>query len=89
MIGILCARSKSQLEAIDCIYRERYHQSLKDFIGGELSGDLGELLGYTQMSEVEFDAAVLHKAFTGIGCDKDLVVEVALTRSAARLQAVK
>lgn len=89
VISILCARTKAQLDAIDLIYRERYHQSLKDFISSELSGDLGELLSYTQLSEVEFDAAILHKAFTGIGCDKELVIEVACTRSAARLQAAK
>jgi hypothetical protein len=86
VVSILCARTKSQLDAIDLIYRERYHVTLREYIEGELSGDLEEFLVYTQMSEAEFDAHVLRKAFTGIGCDKDAIVEVICTRSARRLQ---
>ena len=36
-------------------------------------GDLAEFLGYIQMDENEFDSYVLHKAFKGMGCDKDVV----------------
>lgn len=89
IISILCTRTKQQLDAIDQIYRERYHVTLLEYIRGEMGGDLAEMLGYTQMAEDEFDAHILHQAFSGIGCDKEAIVEVICTRDARRLQAAR
>lgn len=89
IISILCARTKAQLDEIDLIYRSKYGQTLRQYIESELGGDLARMLTYTQMAEDEFDAHALHEAFSGMGCNKDLVVEVVCTRSAARLQQTK
>lgn len=86
VVSILCARTKSQLDAIDMIYRERYKKTLREYIEREMGGDLEDMLVYTQMSEAEFDTAILRKAFSGLGCDKEAIVEVVCTRSARRLQ---
>jgi hypothetical protein len=86
VVSILCSRTKAQLDAIDLIYRERFHQTLREYIEKEMGGDLSEMLSYTQMKEDELDAFLLRKAFQGVGCNKELVVEIVCTRSAARLQ---
>lgn len=89
IVNVLCTKTKAQLDAVDQKYRAKYHQTLKEYINSEMGGDLAEMLSYTQMAEDEFDATVLYKAFKGLGCNKDAVIEVVCTRSAARLQAAR
>lgn len=90
VIEILCCRTKSEMEDIDFIYRSRFQKSLYDFISSEISGDeLSQFLTYMQMSESELDAFLLRKAFSGMGCDTNAVIEIMCTRDFARLQGAK
>jgi hypothetical protein len=88
IIDVMCSKTKSELDAVDLAYRRMFdNKTLKGFVDGALGGDLAEFLGYMQMEEEEFDSYVLHKAFKGMGCDKDVVLEIFCTRPQARLQA--
>jgi hypothetical protein len=74
IIDVMCSKTKSELDAVDLAYRRMFdNKTLKGFVDGALGGDLAEFLGYMQMEEEEFDSYVLHKAFKGMGCDKDVV----------------
>ena len=86
VVNIMCSRTKAQLDAVDMIYRERYHSSLREYCERELGGDLEEFLVYTQMDEDEADAHIIHKAFAGIGHDAKVVLEVFVGRTSKRLQ---
>jgi hypothetical protein len=87
VVDVICRRTKAQLEAIDLIHREKYGSTLKEYIETNTGGNLKEFLCYAQMKEDELDSAVLQKAFSGIGCDKAVVVEVLCTRTYRRLKA--
>jgi annexin A7/11 len=86
VVNIMCSRTKAQLDAVDMIYRERYHRSLREYCERELSGDIEEFLVYTQMDEDEADAHMIHKAFSGIGHNSKVVLEVFIGRTSKRLQ---
>jgi hypothetical protein len=77
------------MDSIDNIMRTKTSRTLKEYINREMGGDLARFLGYTQMLEDEFDAAILREAFSGVGCDKKVVVEVLTSRSFPRLQKAK
>ncbi len=87
--SILCARSKAQLDNIDQLYRVRYNRTLKEYIERELGGNLEKFLSYTQMTEPEFDSYILNKAFSGIGSDKEVIIEVFCTRPYERLRQMR
>lgn len=89
VVQILCARTKDQMDRIDNIYREKHGRTLKEYINREMGGNLARFLSYMQMSEAEFDAHTLKDAFSGIGCDKKVVLEVLCTRPFERLLAAK
>lgn len=89
VVSILCARSKSQLEAVDQKYRQLFDKTLVEFIKGEMGGNLAKFLLYTQMSEEEFDSNILHDAFSGLGTNESRVLEVLCTRTYDRLQQAK
>ena len=89
MVQILCARSKSQLEAIDVAYRRDYKTTLVQYIEKEMGGNLSRFLLYTQMLEPEFDSFLIDRAVSGIGCDKDSIVEILTTRPFERIQAAR
>ena len=89
VVNIMCCRTKDQLESIDMLYRQRYGRTLQEYCERELSGDLREFLVYTQMDEDECDAHLLRSAFSGMGCDKNLVVEIVVGRSSPRLAAAR
>ena len=86
---VLCSRTKKQLEAIDLAYRRKYQRTLKQYCEDEMGGHLSQFLAFTQMSEAEFDSYILMDAFSGLGCDKAVVVEVLVTRSFERLRAAR
>ncbi len=86
---ILCARSKTQLDAIDAAYRRKYETTLVRYIEKEMGGNLERFLSYAQMTEPEFDSTMLKQAFSGLGTDEDLVIEVLCTRPFSRLQAAR
>jgi hypothetical protein len=74
IIDTMCNKTKDELDAIDLAYRRMNdNKTLNAFVNSNLGGDLAEFLGYVQMNENEFDSYVLHKAFKGMGCDKDVV----------------
>lgn len=54
-----------------------------------MGGNLSQFLAFTQMSEAEFDSYILMDAFSGLGCDKGVVVEVLVTRSFDRIRAAR
>ncbi len=89
VVQILCARTKEQLDGIDQVMLVKHNRSLKPYIEKEMGGDLERFLTYCQLSEEEFDAALLKKAFSGLGCDKSLVLEVICTRPYQRLLAAR
>jgi len=90
VIDVLCSRTKTQLDAIDLAYRAKYNnKTLAEYISSSTSGNLKRFLQYMQMYDSEFDIVVLKKAFDGIGCDKQVVVEVLCTRSYDRLKKSK
>jgi hypothetical protein len=89
VVQVLCSRTKAQLEAIDQAYRRKYSKTLKEYCEAEMGGNLSQFLAFTQMSEAEFDSYVLMDAFSGIGCDKAVVVEVLVTRSFDRIRAAR
>jgi hypothetical protein len=89
VVQILCARTKDQLDSIDQIFIKRHNRTLKDYIQREMGGNLELFLTYCQLAEDEFDALMLKKAFSGLGCDKTLVLEIICTRPFERLQATK
>ena len=89
VVSILCARSKSQLDAIDNLYRDTHGRTLKEYIEREMGGDLAKFLKYAQMTEAEFDAHILKKAIDGLGTDEDAIMEVVCTRPFERLIAAK
>ena len=74
------------MDDIDATMRREDNCTLKQFIESEISGDLGKFLGYTQMTTDEFDGYLLHKAFSGISCDQDLIIELMTTRNYQRLR---
>jgi hypothetical protein len=79
IIDTMCNKTKDELDAMDLAYRHMNdNKTLNAFVSKTLSGDLAEFLGYMQMNENEFDSYVLHKAFKGMGCDKDVVSLVSL-----------
>ncbi len=88
-MSVLCQRTKSQLDAIDLIYREKYGKTLREYVEKETGGNLSEFLTYMQMSEAEFDFHLLKNAFAGLGCNKSVVVEVLCTRSYSRIRATR
>jgi hypothetical protein len=89
VIDVLCSRTKGQLDTIDLVYRKQYNKSLSEYISSAMSGNLKRFLQYMQMYDSEFDIVVLKKAFDGIGCDKQVVVEVVCTRPYERLKKSK
>lgn len=89
VVSILCARTKSQLDAIDNLYRQTYGRTLREYIHKEMGGDLAKFLSYAQMTEAEFDAHILKNACDGLGTDEDAIIEVVCTRSFDRLIAAK
>lgn len=89
VVQILCARTKEQLDGIDQVMLAKHNRSLKQYIEKEMGGNLERFLTYCQLSEEEFDAELLKKAFSGLGCDKSLVLEVICTRSYERLLAAR
>ena len=52
VVNVLCRRTKSHLNVIDDIFRDRDQKSLRDYISKEMGGDLMDFLEYTQMEEV-------------------------------------
>lgn len=90
VVQILCRRTKSQLDAIDLKYREKYdNKTLRDFCRTSLSGDLEQFAIYAQMGEAEFDSHIMLTAFAGMGCNKANVVEILTTRHYGRIQAMR
>ena len=89
MVNVLCKRTKSQLDAIDMVYRDKYNRTLREYVNKEMGSSLAQFLVYTQMKEEEFDCHIMEKAFKGIGCDSNLLVEMLTTRSWRRLQAAR
>lgn len=86
VVQVLCSRTKKQLDAIDQAYRKKYGPTLKEYCESEMGGNLAQFLAFTQMSEAEFDSYILMDAFSGLGCDKAVVVEVLVTRSYDRIK---
>ena len=77
IIDVMCNKTKDELEAIDMSFRNMFkNKTLKSFVNSAMGGDLAEFMAYIQMDENEFDSYILHKAFKGIGCNKDLVCNV-------------
>jgi annexin A7/11 len=89
VVQILCARTKEQLDAIDQVFIQKHNRTLKEYIKKEMGGNLELFLTYCQLAEDEFDALLLKKAFSGLGCDKTVVLEVICTRPFERLEATK
>lgn len=89
VISIMCTRTKAQLDAVDMIYRKRYGRTLREYCERELGGDLKEFLVYTQMAQDEADAHIIHNAFSGLGHNAKVVLEVFVGRSSQRLQAAR
>lgn len=89
LIGVLCSRTKKQLDRVDEIYRERHGRTLREEIEAECSGDYKEFLVYTQMLEEEFDAHQFRKACAGLGTDEDLLIELLTTRTNERIAKAK
>lgn len=89
VVSTLCSRTKSQLDAVDLKMRAKYNRTLREYIEKEMGGNLAEFLTFMQYGEAEFDAHLLKNAFSGLGCEKDLVVEVLCTRSYKRLLAAR
>jgi annexin A7/11 len=86
---VLCNRTKSQMDAIDLIYRDKHKRTLKEYIEREMGGNLETFFTYMQMSEQEFDSYILHKAFTGFGTNEAAIIEIVCTQSYARLAAAR
>lgn len=89
VVNVLCRRTKSHIDSIDMLFRQRENKTLRQYIVDEMGGNLEDFLEYTQMEEDEFDAIMLFEAFKGLGCDERAVVEIMTTRSWARLQAAR
>ena len=89
LVSILCRRTKSQIKAIDLAYRTKFDIPLKKYLERSTGGNLENFLVYLQMSEEEFDSYCLHQAFAGMGCSKNIVVEILTTRPFARIQAAR
>jgi hypothetical protein len=89
IIDILCNRTKSQMDAIDNCLRKRHNVTLQDYITSELSGNLSKFLSYSQMTNAEFDALMIHEAFSGFGSDKRMVIMIVCSRDYERLKAAK
>ena len=90
VVQILFRRTKSQLDAIDLKYREKYDgKTLYQFCDSSLSGDLRQFAKYTQMGEAEFDCHIMLTAFAGVGCNKSKVVEILTTRHYGRIQEMR
>eukprot|EP00602_Paraphysomonas_sp_CaronLab_P003525 CAMPEP_0185025598 /NCGR_PEP_ID=MMETSP1103-20130426/8493_1 /TAXON_ID=36769 /ORGANISM="Paraphysomonas bandaiensis, Strain Caron Lab Isolate" /LENGTH=798 /DNA_ID=CAMNT_0027558835 /DNA_START=305 /DNA_END=2701 /DNA_ORIENTATION=- len=89
VVQVLCSRTKAQLNAIDEVYRSRYGPTLKEYCEKEMGGNLAQFLAFTQMSEAEFDSYILMDSFSGIGCNKGVVVEVLCTRPFHRIKAAR
>jgi hypothetical protein len=89
VVQILCARTKEQLDSIDQIFIQSHNRTLKEYIKKEMGGNLELFLTYCQLAEDEFDALMLKKAFSGLGSDKKVILEIICTRPFERLQAAK
>ena len=89
VVNVLCKRTKSQLDAIDMAFREKYNCTLREYVKKEMGSSLAQFLVYIQMSEAEFDCHIMEKAFAGLGCDSHVLVEMLTTRSWRRLQAAR
>lgn len=89
IIEVICKRTKEQTDAIDMKYRDRADQTLREAFESELSGDFKKFAIYTQMTEDEFDALLIHDAVDGLGTDEELLLEVLCTRSNERLEAAR
>ena len=69
LIGILCARSKGQLIAMNYAYNEKFGKPLTDVmkseLGGLFEGDLSTLVQYLLTDPVTLDVEFLHDAIAG------------------------
>ena len=89
LVGVICNRTKGQLERIDQAYRRLYEKTLQDEIRSETSGDFMDMLLLCQMEEAEGDAYLLKKATDGWGTDEQAVIDVLAPKSPERLRAVR
>ncbi|CBN78900.1 conserved unknown protein [Ectocarpus siliculosus] len=89
VIGIICTRTKSQVERIDEMYRTMYGMTLREQLEKDLSGDLKTFMVYTQMETQEFDALLMKKAMAGIGTDEDIMIMLLTTRDNAAIAAAQ
>ncbi|CAM9228095.1 unnamed protein product, partial [Phaeothamnion confervicola] len=89
LIGILCNRTKSQLDRLDLVVHKKFERSLLDIVRKDVSGDFGRMITHALLPIPEFGEAILSAATDGVGCNESMLVDLAMTKSNAELAAIK
>jgi annexin A7/11 len=93
LIKVLCSLSKRQILQVDKKFRERYGQTLKEQMQGELSdffeGDFKYFMEMLLTPNCEIDADLLYKSMEGWGTNESMLSRIVSTRSNKELEAAK
>lgn len=89
LISVLSSRTKTQIQAIDAVYRAKYGKPLKEEIKSECSGNYGKFLSYLCETRAEFLSSRLKSAMGGMGCNRDIVNEIFCLSSNEDLAAMR
>jgi annexin A7/11 len=93
LIKVLCSLSKRQILQVDKKFRERYGQTLKEQMEGELSdffeGDFKYFMEMLLTPNCEIDADLLYKSMEGWGTNESMLSRIVSTRSNKELEAAK
>jgi len=86
LVRVLCALSKQQIVRVNEIYKEKFGQTLKDLLEGELSGffggstDFSYFMNCMMQNGAQSDSQFFVESMKGWGTDEKLLTEMVCTR---------
>jgi hypothetical protein len=95
LVDILCSLSKQQMLRVNEIYKEKYGETLRNMIDGELAGFFGSSSHFKYFMQLlltptdQVDAELLDDSMRGWGTDETLLTELCVTRTNAEIRAMK
>ncbi|CAN0170141.1 unnamed protein product, partial [Phaeothamnion confervicola] len=89
LIQVLCNRTKNQLHRIDRVYHKKYEKSLLQIVKNDVSGDFGRMMTHALLPSPDYGEMVLSAAFSGVGCNSSVLIDLAMIKNNAEILAIK
>jgi annexin A7/11 len=88
LVGVLCNRTKAQLERVDLFYHSKYGKSLLQVVESDIGGSFGKLVGYSLQPVDDLGATLFSLACDGPACNQSMLTDLVCTHTNAELAAI-